>query len=86
MQVPVKFFRMHPDVPKPRYATSGAMCFDFYTKNTHVVEPGQTLIIKSGLKVEIPVGYGMNVVGRSGHGFKFDVRLANCVGKIDSKH
>ena len=28
----------------------------------------------------------MNIYSRSGHGFKDDVRLANCVGKIDSDY
>lgn len=47
-------------------------------------EPSQ--IYRTGLSFEIPEGYAMMVYSRSGHGFKHDVRLANCVGVIDSDY
>lgn len=43
-------------------------------------------IYRTGLSFEIPEGYAMMVYSRSGHGFKHDVRLANCVGVIDSDY
>ena len=45
-----------------------------------------TEIYRTGLSFEIPEGYVMMVYSRSGHGFKNDVRLANCVGVIDSDY
>ena len=43
-------------------------------------------MISTGLSVEIPSGYGLFIFSRSGQGFKSDVRLANCVGVIDSDY
>lgn len=43
-------------------------------------------IYRTGLSFEIPEGFVMMVYSRSGHGFKNDVRLANCVGVIDSDY
>lgn len=43
-------------------------------------------VYRTGLSFEIPEGYVMMVYSRSGHGFKHDVRLANCVGVIDSDY
>lgn len=43
-------------------------------------------IYRTGLSFEIPEGYAMMVYSRSGHGFKHDIRLANCVGVIDSDY
>lgn len=40
----------------------------------------------TGLAFDIPEGHVMLVFSRSGHGFKYDVRLANCVGVIDSDY
>ena len=38
----------------------------------------------TGLAFEIPEGHVMLVFSRSGHGFKNDVRLSNCVGVVDN--
>src|SRR5699024_2755958 len=37
----------------------------------------------TGIKLQIPHGYGMEVYSRSGHGFKHGIRLGNCIGIID---
>lgn len=50
------------------------------------VESCQSVTFGTGLSFEIPDGYAMLVFSRSGHGFKNAVRLANCVGVIDSDY
>lgn len=94
MIVPVKVKKLHPEAITPKYATDGAACFDL-----HVCEPctdprvmgrmdGNTIAatFNTGLAFEIPRGWVMLVFSRSGHGFNHDVRLANCVGVIDSDY
>lgn len=76
----------------PAYATAGSGAFDIHAdfKDDHQkvvqVSKDHPAIIPTGLIFEIPDGYTLLVVGRSGHGFKFDTRLANCVGVIDSDY
>ena len=70
----------------PKYATDGAACFDIHTYDTGLVTEFHSGIYSTGLSFEIPEGYVMLVFSRSGHGFKNDVRLANCVGVIDSDY
>ena len=80
----------------PVYATTGAACFDLHAIVTHDCMPDETpledmppnlpRVIRTGLAFEIPEGYVMLVYSRSGHGFKNGVRLANCVGVIDSDY
>jgi dUTP pyrophosphatase len=87
----LKIKKMYPDVSLPQYATSGAACFDIRAYNTDkqfitALENGDSAIIDTGLQFEIPEGYAMLVYSRSGHGFKSDVRLSNCVGVIDSDY
>jgi dUTP pyrophosphatase len=41
---------------------------------------------RTGLAFEVPPGWVMLIYSRSGHGFKNDVRLSNCVGVIDSDY
>lgn len=77
--------RMYDDVKLPEYATDGSGCFDIYAYMIGGIEPYAT-IYGTGLKFEIPEGHVMLVFSRSGHGFKQNIRLANCVGVIDSDY
>ncbi len=72
----------------PTYATQGSACFDLYAA---IDEPyyscvGEPVTIPTGLKFDIPECHALMIYSRSGHGFKSDVRLSNCVGVIDSDY
>lgn len=84
----IKVKKLHPDAIIPKYATPGAACFDLHAlaDKTYPIFPGEKLAFRTGLAFEIPVGHVMLVFSRSGHGFKNDIRLANCVGVIDSDY
>lgn len=90
MEIKVK--KLRPDAWLPTYATDGSGCFDIYALDAEgtweVSDPllGQPATFLTGLSFEIPQGYVMLVFSRSGHAFKNDVRLANCVGVIDSDY
>ena len=77
--------KLHPDATLPTYGTAGAACFDLYAMEG-AVSPYQTAIYPTGLSFEIPKDHVMLVFSRSGHGFKDDIRLSNCVGVIDSDY
>jgi dUTP pyrophosphatase len=83
MQIKVK--RLTETAIVPTYATKGAACFDFFaaTENKFGLTP---VCIRTGLCFEIPEGNAMLIFSRSGHGFNHDIRLANCVGVIDSDY
>lgn len=75
----------------PKYQTSGAACFDLHwcTYDCTLpfdICPGSPVVLGTGLAFEVPVGYVMLLYSRSGHGFKNNVRMANCVGVIDSDY
>lgn len=87
MQLKIK--KLHPDAVIPKYATAGAACFDLHALMDYdnaMVTVGMPVTIRTGLSFEIPDGHVMLVFSRSGHGFKNDTRLANCVGVIDSDY
>lgn len=70
----------------PVYATKGAACFDIFSTSSGTVEPCDSLVFDTGLSFEVPEGHVLMVFSRSGHGFKNDIRLANCVGILDSDY
>lgn len=92
MELKVK--KLHPDAVVPKYATAGAACFDLHALmvDPHewpledVIPNGCTLTLRTGLAFEIPQGWVMLIYSRSGHGFKSDISLSNCVGVIDSDY
>lgn len=87
----LKVKALHPEAMIPQYATDGAACFDLHAlmegEGAYAqVNPGTPTVIRTGLAVEIPEEHVMLIFSRSGHGFKNDIRLANCVGVIDSDY
>ena len=89
----LKFQKLHHDAVIPKYATPGSACFDIVAtavngyKNIPITcTAGRPVVCQTGLSFEVPEGHVMLVFSRSGHGFKQDIRLANCVGVIDSDY
>lgn len=90
MTLNVKIKKLHPSAKIPTYATDGSAAFDLYALAVNdgyhlgsTVSPGYPVLCRTGLAFEIPAGHGMFILSRSGHGFKDDTRLANCVGLLD---
>ena len=84
MKVNVK--RLYDSAILPTYATDGSGCFDIYTMLNGDTDYTEPHTYSTGLAFEIPEDHVMLVFSRSGHGFKNDVRLSNCVGVIDSDY
>lgn len=83
----MKIKKLHPAAVVPTYGTEGAACFDLYAVQPEAeIRVVDTATVRTGLAFEVPQGFVMLVFSRSGHGFKNDVRLANCVGVIDSDY
>lgn len=85
----VKIQRLQPDARIPTYGSDGAACFDFYAycPNTRTfLLPNDPVVFNTGVAIEIPEGWALLIYSRSGHGFKSDTRLSNCVGVIDSDY
>lgn len=84
----LKVKRLHPDAQIPKYQSAGAACFDLHAvmDAAAIVSGASPLTVRTGLAFEIPPGHVLLVYSRSGDGFNRNVRLANCVGVIDSDY
>jgi dUTP pyrophosphatase len=87
----LKICKLHPDATVPTYAHGPDACFDLYAcevmgayKLGANLDHGHPVDCGTGLAFDVPEGWAMLVFSRSGHGFKHGIRLANCVGVIDS--
>lgn len=82
---------LKPHSKVPEKSSAGAAAYDFFAYLPEApqrveVSFGRPVKIPLGIHMEIPPGYVMLLTGRSGMGSKHQVRLANCVGVIDSDY
>lgn len=72
----------------PQYATEGAAGADLRAAyHTPVIlEPGHALCVPTGLALEIPEGYELQIRSRSGLALKYQVIVLNSPGTIDSDY
>lgn len=82
----VKIVKIDRELPTPSYAHEGDAGMDLYSAENYTLNPGESKIISSGLKVAIPFGYEMQVRPRSGLAAKFGVTVLNAPGTIDHQY
>ena len=78
--------KLYEEIRLPKRATSGSAGYDFYAPNTFVLEPGKTVKIPTGIRVEMEDGWVLKCYPRSRLGFKYRLQLNNTVGIIDSDY
>jgi dUTP pyrophosphatase len=89
----LKVKRLYKDAILPTYGSEGAACFDLYAyvpeyvaKRIEVVVPGDRVTLETGLAVEVPEGWVLEVYPRSGLAAKCGITLINSPGQIDSDY
>lgn len=75
---------MYDALPLPMRATAGSAGYDFYAPFDFTIQPGESIIIPTGICADIPDGAVLIIVPRSGSGFKYGLKLANSLAVIDS--
>ena len=78
--------KLAEDAIIPEYQTAGAAGFDFHALEEIYIYPGDISLVKTGLAFEIPEGYELQVIPRSGVSLKTKLRVANSPGCIDSDY
>lgn len=82
IQIPIEL--CHPDAKMPEYANTGDAGMDIFALEDVTINPGETKLIPTGIKVAIPFGYELQVRPKSGRALKTKMRVANTPGTIDS--
>lgn len=73
-----------PDAKMPTYAHLTDAGMDIYLTEDVTIHPGETVLIPTGIKVAIPLGYELQVRPKSGRSLKSKLRIANTPGTIDA--
>lgn len=80
----IKIKRLHPDAIIPKYAHEGDSGFDLVAVENVIIEPGKTVNIRTGIAVELPKGYELQVRPRSGITLRTKLRVQ--LGTVDSNY
>lgn len=84
----VKIRKLNEKAILPTYGSVGAAGADLYVcaDEPITLAPGQTLLVHTGVSMEIPEGYAGLIYARSGLATKRGLAPANKVGVVDSDY
>ena len=84
----MKITKFYDDAIIPQYQTTGAAGFDFcaHISEPYTLKPGEIHAFDTGVGVEIPEGYELQIRSRSGLAYKHQISLLNGIGTIDSDY
>jgi len=84
----LKMKKLRENAVFPERKTSGSAGYDLCAclASEFMIEPGDLVIIPTGLAVELEEGYSAMIFTRSGLGIKHGIHVSNGVGVIDSDY
>lgn len=84
----LKIKKLREQAVLPERKTDGSAGYDLCAciASDFTINPGDLVIIPTGLAVEIPCGYAGMIYTRSGLGVKHGIHVSNGVGVIDSDY
>lgn len=83
----IKYKKIREGAKVPFYGSDLAAAADLYACcDDLVIKPGETVIIPTGIALEIPDGYAAFIYARSSLGIKEGLAPANKVGVIDADY
>lgn len=88
MRTAVRIKKLRPEAVSPTYGSPYSAGADLYAclEEAVKIEPGQTVMIPTGLSLELPDNHAGLVYARSGLASKKGLAPANKVGVIDSDY
>jgi dUTP pyrophosphatase len=82
--IKIKFKKIHPDAKIPNYARHGDAAMDISSLEDYEIPPNESILVKTGFAMEIPLGYEAQIRPRSGLALKNKITVLNTPGTIDS--
>jgi len=76
--------RLDPTVPLPSYAKAGDAGADLATRIDFTINPGERMLIPTGISIALPNGYVALVHPRSGLAIKHGISMVNTPGTVDA--
>lgn len=79
----IRFVRMDEDVKAPHRFHDYDAAFDIYSNHDVLIWADGIAMIKTGLRMSVPIGYVIQILPRSGMASRHGVTVVNAPGLID---
>lgn len=79
----LKIKKISKDAIIPSYAHAGDAGLDLFSIVAAIIEPSSSLLIETGIKIELPEGTEAQIRPRSGLALKHSITVLNSPGTID---
>lgn len=86
MKINVKVEKVSPKAIIPTYAHHDDACCDLYAIEDYTLQPFDRVLIRTGIAIEIPTGYEVQVRPRSGLALKQGFTVLNAPGTVDAQY
>jgi len=84
--VDVKIEKVHKDAIIPTYGHHDDACCDLYVVEDYLIPAGQRRLLRTGIAIEIPTGYEVQIRPRSGLALKYGLTIVNAPGTVDAQY
>jgi len=79
----VKLLNENAKLPEKSYDSENQLGYDIFTIKDYILYPGNSVIVETGIAVESPIGFGLEIRNRSGLSTKGITYLG---GEIDNSY
>ncbi len=87
MPLPIDLVQLDPELPLPAYAHVGDAGLDLFAReDATIAASGGRVLMPTGIRMAIPLGYCGLVMPRSGLALKHGIGVVNAPGLIDSAY
>ncbi len=84
MEIKIKY--LNENALTPKQATMGSSGYDLYSIEEIILKSGESKLVKTGISIEIPLGFEAQIRPRSGLALKKSITVLNTPGTIDSDY
>ena len=78
--------KLNDNATIPTYGSEEASGFDLYSSSDVIIKPQEKILVPTGISLDIPKGYEVQVRPRSGLSLKTPIHICNSPGTIDSDY
>ena len=82
----IRIKKLNENASTPSYETSEAAGFDLRSSHAGYIPPNDVMLVGTGIAMEIPEGYELQIRPRSGLALKNKVTVLNSPGTVDSDY
>jgi dUTP pyrophosphatase len=82
--VKIRIRKLNESAILPKYEHEDDSGLDLYSIEAYEIQPGETILVKTGLAIELPIGTEAQIRPRSGLALKYSITVLNTPGTIDA--